>query len=936
MRRLPDRPSPFLGAFALCLAAAAPAAGGAPELRLARDCVREGSAQKVVLRKLAPSEAVDVLWIDPSSRVRGRWRLTADREGDASVEFALEWPLHGAHRVIALREGDAASSPSAEATFLVLPAELPPYLLVLVPEGDDVPSTAQGNAASSASSPGSERASGLSARPPPGQRTWDLAVAVAGPTRADTSTGWVARPLEGGPQFLRLDRSRLAALEAAYARTGSEELLVRPVCLHDRAWLEQVRLWALPRFEAASRRGPLLWSLGRGDFLAEEGGRLDFCRSPHCLRAFAAQLARTYGYPDALARRWGIAGGTSALRWSEISPISTAALLGVVRGKSPLDEDFPSGAVAQWSDHRRFLDRTWAETLSLCREMVRSADRRAAKVGVEALSMPGIFSGAEPRGVLEALDWASLPAAPAALALGRSLARGAFCAMTELDGPGFREALWRGVVHGHRGAFLSARDFASLGPADLRALERLSGELGALLERASWEPDPVAVLYSHPSVQLDWILSAAGSAGPGEGRPAPSGAGLRTAGAAFAAWTEILSDIGISARIVDVDGLSRSALARCAALILPRSLVLSSREAQECARFARSGGLVVADSGAGLLDGGFVRPRRPALDEVFGIERRGARLDVDRVLSLPGAGKRGAYVDGVDPRHLRLAEGGVAAAAGFALAEGEGSVGLVTNPFGRGRGAYLNLVLDEYPTSRAGEEGASLRRLIRNVLDLARVRPRVEVLAGGRPLDGCERSFLRLEETEIVVLHLDRELAASPVQAELVFDGPGYCYDALAGVLLGSGERIKVRLVPGSLSVFTRLPYDVEGISISAQERAGGRVRFRAVVETTTGLAWTHMLRQELWDSRSRRVPGASATLLAARGIATGEVRFALNEPAGEYRLVLRDAATGVTGELTLTRRPGDLDAALPAGGGVVSAPAPGSGGSPDAGSAAR
>ena len=153
---------------------------------------------------------------------------------------------------------------------------------------------------------------------------------------------------------------------------------------------------------------------------------------------------------------------------------------------------------------------------------------------------------------------------------------------------------------------------------------------------------------------------------------------------------------------------------------------------------------------------------------------------------------------------------------------------------------------------------------------------------------------------------------------DLVFDRPAYCYDALRGVLLGTGQRIPVRLVPGG-NVFARMPYDVESISIRARERTGGiapEIVYEAVVETTTGFAGTHLVFQELLDPEGARVPGGSRTIVAERGVATGRVRMALNEPPGEYSLILRDATTGVEGAIVITRGRTELWRRFPPGGG--------------------
>jgi len=438
----------------------------------------------------------------------------------------------------------------------------------------------------------------------------------------------------------------------------------------------------------------------------------------------------------------------------------------------------------------------------------------------------------------------------------------------------------------------------------------------ALFALASWEPDPVAVLYSHQSVEVEWLLNAAGEQARGG-----DASGVKTA-RALAAWAEILADIGIAPRYVDAEELARGSLRRGGArvLILPRACVLGCGEVAEIARFARGGGLVVADAWAGLLDETFAPAAATDLPRLFGVKHRWPTEYAGGKAVLEGVTLPGAYIDGVRADGLTFAEEGLTTSTGFALARLEGTRGLVTGRYGRGRGVYLNLALEHYAEARTRADGADLRRLVANCLELGGVEPRAGLVAGGRPVPACERLFWRLGETELVAVRRDGAFGAEPVRnAELVLGRPAYCYDLIDGVFLGAGSRVRLDLVPG-VRIFARLPYDVESIRFAVQERAGTgpggsrrtEVRFRAIVETSTGLAGTHVLYQEVLDSEGRPIPGTGGCLVARRGVATGTVALAENEPAGAYRLVVRDVATGTVGELTIVRPESPLQGRFP------------------------
>jgi hypothetical protein len=921
------------------------------DVEIASERISPGDRQAVTVSGLGRGVGLDLAWIDPTGRVRLAWELTANRRGRAAVRFRTAGALPGRHRVVAwlpAATGDGASPPErpvieAEGPFDILPGEPPEYVALL--------DAGQGEGEGAVDVVPGFTAVARAAAPPPGggaQRTTFVAA------------GWLARVLDGGPPFLELDPARVRALRTAYGKMPSDELLARPVCLRERSWREHVWQWAGPNVEHAARGGPWLWSLGRGVGLAADDGRLDFCRSPHCMHAFASHLHRRYANVEQLNQVWR----TSLMSFGNARPATTAevlaALVEIERGLDTggdLAARLP-GMLVSWNDHRSFLDATWAQTLAMGRELVRSVDRRA-KVGLEGVRLPGIFTGSDPTRLARVLDWAATEPRPLELALVRGFAPRGCRAITELGRPDPALDLWRGFAGGQRGAILHSDEtsggLSERDPRDLaRALRKLDEGVASLVGRSTWEPDPVAVFYSQDSLRVEWLLANAGL--PEDAERAPAGRALR-------GWAQILADIGVSAEFVDSNDVARRRLRKSSArvLILPRAYVLGGPAFSEIRRFVRAGGLVIADAGAGLFDEKFGDTVWSPVNDLFAIRRpRGRARSGEGELTLAGVDVPGAFIDGVGAEGLRVAEGGLRALPGFALArwaapsdlgrhgsdraapsgpgrhgsdrvetpdEAEGTVAIVSAPVGRGRAVYLNLALEHYPTARVGQGGANLRRLARNALELAGVVPRVEILSEDGPVWGCERNSWRLEETQVFTMWLDplvtREAGTPTLDAELVFDRPAYCYDTLRGVLLGSGRRIPVRLVPGG-NVFARMPYDVESISIRARERAGGivpEIAYEAVVETTTGFAGTHLVFQELLDPEGARVPGGSRTVVAERGVAKGRVRMALNEPPGEYSLVLRDATTGVEGAIAIARAPTELWRRFPPGGAPAGRP---------------
>jgi hypothetical protein len=863
----------------LMVVASAHARGAEISVRPSRARLESGARQKAIVSGLPAGGTATVYWIDPDGRIRGQWPVQGKARRESAADFRTRGARAGIHRLeVSLDEGAPAS-----AEFEIIPAPPVGYLAILAArtgEADD--------------------------------GDFELArtlgfpcVASQDARRPDPALGWMAQVISAGPQFLRLDEDRLTSLTKAYALSQSQELLSRPSCLNDTSWLEQVWRWYGPRADGAAHDRPWLWSLGRDLFLAPEGGSLDFCRSLYCRRTFSSVLKRKHVIIDPLNGRWG----TAFRKWSDTRPATAAEMIAALSRTDAVDRADAFRKLASWFDHKDFMDRTWADAVSVARSVTLST-HRTAEVGLEAPMLPSVYAGGNATRLLPALDWVSVPARMPELALARSMSGPRSKTLTELGDEDPVRAMMRGLVYGHRGCV-----YRPAGPApgdertraDLAKMrDAISGGLDEFFKQATWESDKVAVVYSHPSIRVEWALDAA------------SGNPETRAGQALAAWLQVLADLGMAPQVLDEGQVARGALRRDGykALILPRTYCMSSKCLSQVVKFARSGGLVIADAGTALLDGDANPVSSAAIEGLFGIAPgRSLMAHVTRTRegaapSLRGITRPGAYIDGVDAQSIRLVDPNVRALGSHSLAFREGVEGLVTNPFGRGRGVYLNAGLERYNRERATPYGVSIRNLVRNCLELAQVDSRIQIVADGERLDGCEVALWRLEETLVLVMFVDGALGHGRRRAELILDDINYCYDVLEGVLLGKGGRIKIDLDVG-VHVFALLPYDVESITLSPYER-NGIVHFRAFVETSTGLSWTHILEQELLNANGETVPGTQVIHTADRGVSTGSAAFAPNEPAGEYQLVLRDVLTGVEGALTLVKKPTDLEALFP------------------------
>ena len=98
--------------------------------------------------------------------------------------------------------------------------------------------------------------------------------------------------------------------------------------------------------------------------------------------------------------------------------------------------------------------------------------------------------------------------------------------------------------------------------------------------------------------------------------------------------------------------------------------------------------------------------------------------------------------------------------------------------------------------------------------------------------------------------------------------------------------------------LYALLPYEVQGVTVepeaaTAQAGAAVTVRLAVAAEGTLG---THFLRVTLTAPDGHERSGFARTVVAEGGAGETVLRFAVNDPAGRWTIIARDAATGAVG----------------------------------------
>jgi len=433
---------------------------------------------------------------------------------------------------------------------------------------------------------------------------------------------------------------------------------------------------------------------------------------------------------------------------------------------------------------------------------------------------------------------------------------------------------------------------ADAGPRDgiaaaAEELRQIRSGPAALIRHSKRVPPQFGVLYSRASQMAsaaEWWSGTWGAAGFVEGQ---------------------LELMGHQYRWISYEELEQGFCDRWPGklLYLPLSICLSKHEVAAARRFVERGGVVVVDCDAGTRDqhGGPAGPGQ--LAEVFGCEwapappaakgqRAKATLKVD---GLPEE-------ISLSHQYRRIAKLTTGKANGTVSYGGQEFPAWITHPFGKGQALTLNFL-----PARSNAASAVMRALLR----AAKVTHEAGVAKDGEEMRAVERfSYQDGENRYSGVLHFVKirrhwgELRLEPGEekptpgVELRFPVKAHLYDVRAKKYLGMTDRTVMDLEPARAYLFAHLPYRAESVDVqpvTASVRGPGRVAARVIAGDRTPSG--HALRVQLFEPAGKERPEYGTVEHFPEGKGEVEVPFAPSDPTGKWRVVVTDAATGVSAE---------------------------------------
>jgi len=779
-----------------------------------------------------------------------------------------------------------------------------------------------------------------------------------------------------------------------YYLPSKRTALIRPQSLSSASSLNWLIATITPRFQYTRKWRPMQWNIADEYGIARRANPFDYDLGPDCISQFITWLQGEYGTIEALNAQWGtsfsswsdLSDPINAPRYGEAALIVCQEIR---------DREFPlytdtAGAknFSPWSDFRRHMELTMANAMQLCVDAARSIDP-TVPIGWEGGEPAGPMNGYDYwlqmrlMGSFEAYDIGNSTEYARSFRdnkYGERLFR--WVTMFDTGSPTRnRYKLWFHLIHyGHRASIIwwyqnffgntSSYPLTSYALGLAPAYGEFRSGLAKLLSQGERDDNEVALYYSQRSNHISWQYDSEVDGRTWVRRLGSWDCNHSALLFTQTGWLKALEDVGIKGRFLSYEQIANGELISRGykVLIMPRVMAMSPEEIQAVQEFADAGGLVIADNQTAIYDGHCKRRSIAAggglMDAWFGIqrlnyacmERNNDSYDAysgSVYLQAPPAGFEALTQDLSSPVSAgwHAVENGVRVAGGTAVGRFNNDPNkpvLIVKNHGLGKSVYMNITLHRYGTSYGGSDSsnytaerrypastaaANVRQLVRNLMALGGVTPKVKVLQGhDAPVGGTE--VYNLEKARFVdgqnvylacvvnsfLSHDDwsshgdpaAELFGQPgvttADVTLVLDSPAHVYDVRQKSYLGYGTRINATQPVLEGSVFALLPYRVTGLHLDAigfddKQRASLTVS----VQTDGAPAGRHVFRLTVLDTSAQEIPYLTRNVVADNGTWSGVIPFGVDENTIGYVIRLTDVATGAQVEYDI-HWPGDVD----------------------------
>ena len=481
------------------------------------------------------------------------------------------------------------------------------------------------------------------------------------------------------------------ALQRAIAENPADKsVFIRRPGLSDSGAFDRIkkRLTAIVRIYAPYR--PLYFDLADETGVADLSAAWDFDFSASSLSGMRLWLKEQYGTLAALNYEWG----TQFARWRDVVPPTTTQTM------MRTDENY-----AAWSDFKSWMDVAFARAVEAGAEAI-YAGAPWARAAIEGAQIPG-WGGYDYTHLAPTVDVMELYDAGESLDLAQEF-NPRLVTLTTINWsqPGALHRAWREFLRGVRGVVLWDADDRLVNPeGNLGPDGRIAAGFLAEMQKGpanlilSSRPVrvPIAVVYSPQSYRLQWLLDHR-ALGASWTRLSSEDANADNAvRAARRRVLRLLGRLGVSPHFVSEKEITTRRLRHGSfkIVILPQTLALSGKAADEIRAFVSAGGTLVSEGQTGLFDGHGRRLAQPRFSAMFdGTNPRAISLSSDDDTAI-------VQLEQILMSHKIVSEVRIAASAV------DGSLGVERYLYRNGALTILALLAD--PAAEKGQKAVSMQ-----------------------------------------------------------------------------------------------------------------------------------------------------------------------------------------------------------------------------------
>lgn len=686
-----------------------------------------------------------------------------------------------------------------------------------------------------------------------------------------------------------------------YEKYRDKKFLIRSPCLNDPVYQQEQKDLMKKLILPCLPYKPLAYDIRDEPSVTTLANPFDFCFCPICMAKFRVWLKSKYSTLNELNRKWE----TTFKRWDEVFPLTTDEI------KKREDNKLNTANFSPWADHRSFMDDTFREVVAEFYGYVKSLDEEAY-CGLAGTQMPHAFGGYDYWKLLKAVNWLEPYDIRSSRELVRSFAPHIPVVSTAFERDKFKlsQKLWALVLHQDMGVIIwpfdedmkniiideAKKDFqlTSIGEDIKEVFWDLRSGIPKLLALTKRQHHPIAIHYSHASIQADWMFESKKDGKTWIKRFSSYEDQNNKMAQNREFLTKLIEDLGFQYNFLSYEQIEQGELikGKYRVLFMPRSIAISDKEADQIRQFVKSGGILIADILCGRMNEHCKMRNFGILDDLFGIKHE--------KFSFPEfPSKITLYLP--SNKHLKINsffEKGLKTNPRFPKGKINNTIpAFISKSTSHGKTWYLNFDFTGYDEIRLRKEGIIFRETIAKIIEDSGLKPDVLVTTTKTqtPVKTIEIVIYRDKLTDYIAIHPNLSL---PQEIErkirIKFPYKAHIYEITTNRYFGFTDTITTNLNPYKPNIFALLSYKVQGLEVDMAGK-GKEVEMSVLIKAISTKIGNHVVNLKVFDESGNPLYENFRNLFLKNGRFSETIKLIGTQEGKRYTFKFTDVTSGNT-----------------------------------------